>query len=157
MPPASLARRSWSFSRSYSEVVASAWLRIWLQRPWMSAFLPAPLTMVVFSLEISTFLALPSMSMVTFSSLMPRSSEITVPPVRMAMSSSMALRRSPKPGALTAATLRPPRRRLTTSVARASPSTSSAMITRGRFDCTTCSRIGSMACMFETFFSCSMM
>ena len=50
------------------------------------------------------------------------------------MSSSMALRRSPKPGALTAATLRPPRRRLTTSVARASPSMSSAMISSGRCD-----------------------
>ena len=33
---------------------------------------------------------------------MPRSSLISVPPVRMAMSPSMALRRSPKPGALTA-------------------------------------------------------
>ena len=71
------------------------------------------------------------------------------------MSSSMALRRSPKPGALTAATLRPPRRRLTTSVARASPSMSSAMISSGRCDCTTASRIGSMACRFESFFSCS--
>ena len=48
------------------------------------------------------------------------------------MSSSMALRRSPKPGALTAATLRPPRSLLTTSVASASPSTSSAMISSGR-------------------------
>ena len=47
------------------------------------------------------------------------------------MSSSMALRRSPKPGALTAATLRPPRSLLTTSVASASPSTSSAMISSG--------------------------
>ena len=36
------------------------------------------------------------------SSLMPRSSKIAWPPVRMAMSSSMALRRSPKPGAFTA-------------------------------------------------------
>ena len=36
-------------------------------------------------------------------------SEISWPPVRMAMSSSMALRRSPKPGAFTAATFRPPR------------------------------------------------
>jgi hypothetical protein len=32
-----------------------------------------------------------------------------LPPVRIAMSSSIALRRSPKPGALTAATLMPPR------------------------------------------------
>jgi hypothetical protein len=54
-----------------------------------------------------------------------------VPPVRMAMSCSMALRRSPKPGALTAQTLRVPRSLFTTSVARASPSTSSAMIRSG--------------------------
>ena len=47
------------------------------------------------------------------------------------MSSSMALRRSPKPGALTAATFKPPRSLLTTSVARASPSTSSAMMRSG--------------------------
>ena len=36
------------------------------------------------------------------SSLSPTSSEMTWPPVRMAMSCSIALRRSPKPGALTA-------------------------------------------------------
>ena len=47
------------------------------------------------------------------------------------MSCSMALRRSPKPGAFTAATLRPPRSLLTTRVASASPSTSSAMMTSG--------------------------
>ena len=47
------------------------------------------------------------------------------------MSSSMALRRSPKPGARTAATWSTPRVLLTTRVARASPSTSSARITRG--------------------------
>ena len=48
------------------------------------------------------------------------------------MSSSMALRRSPKPGALTATVFRMPRMLLTTSVASASPSTSSAMISSGR-------------------------
>ena len=47
------------------------------------------------------------------------------------MSSSIALRRSPKPGALTAATFRPPRSLLTTSVASASPSMSSATISSG--------------------------
>ena len=47
------------------------------------------------------------------------------------MSSSMALRRSPKPGALTAQTLSVPRSLLTTSVARASPSMSSAMMSSG--------------------------
>jgi hypothetical protein len=43
-------------------------------RASMSAFLPAPSTIVVFSLSISTFLARPSIASVTFSSLMPRSS-----------------------------------------------------------------------------------
>ncbi len=47
------------------------------------------------------------------------------------MSSSMALRRSPKPGAFTAAHLNVPRSLLMTSVARASPSMSSATISSG--------------------------
>src|SRR3974390_2795596 len=85
-------------------------------RPSMSDFLPAPLTMVVFSFSTVTFLARPSMLIVTFSSLAPRSADTMVPPVRIAMSSSIALRRSPKPGALTAATLRPPRSLFTTRV-----------------------------------------
>ena len=97
----------------------------------------------------ATRLARPSMSSVTFSSLMPRSSEITWPPVRTAMSSSMALRRSPKPGALTAATFRPPRSLLTTSVASASPSTSSAMISSGLPVCTTASSSGSSGCRLD--------
>ncbi len=46
------------------------------------------------------------------------------------MSCSMALRRSPKPGAFTAATLMVLRIELTTSVDSAWPSTSSAMITQ---------------------------
>ena len=53
---------------------------------------------------------------------------MTWPPVSTAMSCSIALRRSPKPGALTATELNVPRILLTTSVARASPSMSSAMI-----------------------------
>src|SRR5712672_134571 len=68
----------------------------------MSSFLPAPSIIVVFSFSTRIRLDLPSMSRVTFSSLMPRSSLITWPPVRIAMSSSIALRRSPNPGALTA-------------------------------------------------------
>ncbi|CAM5571358.1 hypothetical protein SGRIM128S_03934 [Streptomyces griseomycini] len=47
------------------------------------------------------------------------------------MSCSIALRRSPKPGALTATALKVPRILLTTRVDRASPSTSSAMISSG--------------------------
>ena len=47
------------------------------------------------------------------------------------MSFSISLRRSPKPGALTAHTCSVPRSLLTTSVASASPSTSSAMMSSG--------------------------
>ena len=96
-------------------------------RALMSAALPLPSMIVVFSFSTTIFLASPRSFMVAFSSDRPTSSEITVPPVRVAMSCSMALRRSPKPGALTAATLRMPRMLLTTSVASASPSTSSAI------------------------------
>src|SRR5882724_7857500 len=84
-----------------------------------------------------------------FSSFRPISSETTWPPVRIAMSPSMALRRSPKPGALTATDLNSPRILLTTSVASASPSTSSAMMTSGLPDCTTLSSSGSMSLLAE--------
>ena len=99
-------------------------------RACTSAALPAPSTMVVSSLVTTTLRARPSMSTVTFSSLRPTSSLMTVAPVRMAMSWIMALRRSPKPGALTATDGKVPRILLTTRVASASPSTSSAMMTR---------------------------
>ena len=78
-----------------------------------------------------------------FSSLRPTSSLMTWPPVRIAMSWSIALRRSPKPGALTATDLNVPRILLTTSVASASPSTSSAMMTSGLPPCMTFSSTGS--------------
>ena len=119
----------------------------------MSFFLPAPSMIVVFSFSITTFLARPSICSVTFSSLIPRSSEIAVPPVRIAMSSSMALRRSPKPGAFTAAILRPPRSLLTTRVASASPSTSSATINSGLPVCTTASTTAACLAGRRVFFS----
>jgi hypothetical protein len=59
---------------------------------------PAPSTIVVSSLVTMTLRALPSRSVVAFSSLRPTSSVMTWPPVRIAMSWSCALRRSPKPG-----------------------------------------------------------
>ena len=88
-----------------------------------------------------------------FSSLKPTSSEITWPPVSTAMSRSISLRRSPKPGAFTAATFRVPRSLFTTRVASASPSTSSAMISRGRPLWATFSRIGSSSFIAEIFLS----
>src|SRR5262249_28679864 len=96
-------------------------------------------------------LARPSILIVTFSSLLPRSADTMVPPVRIAISSSIALRRSPKPGALTAATLRPPRSLFTTRVASASPSTSSAMMRSGLPACTTASRSGSSSLRAASF------
>ena len=81
------------------------------------------------------------------------SSVMTWPPVRIAMSCSIALRRSPKPGAFTAADLNVPRILLTTSVARASPSTSSAMITSGREVCMTFSSTGRRSWTEPTFLS----
>src|SRR5439155_1550436 len=93
--------------------------------------------------------------MLAFSSDRPTSSEMTVPPVRVAMSCSMALRRSPKPGALTPATLRMPRMLLTTRVASASPSTSSATTSSGRPALATPSSSGSSSRMLEIFLSTS--
>ena len=49
-PPASLARRSCSFSRSYSLVVTLACARICATRSAIACALPAPSTMMVFSL-----------------------------------------------------------------------------------------------------------
>ena len=65
------------------------------------------------------------------------------------MSCSMALRRSPKPGALTATDLKVPLILLTTSVDRASPSTSSAMMTSGLPDWMTFSSSGSRSLTVE--------
>ena len=67
------------------------------------------------------------------------------------MSCSIALRRSPKPGAFTAAALNVPRILLTTRVARASPSTSSATMTSGLPACMTFSSTGSISWTLEIF------
>ena len=83
----------------------------------------------------------------------PISSLMTVPPVSVAMSRSISLRRSPKPGALTASTEMVPLSLFTTSVARASPSTSSAMIRTGLPSWTAFSSAGSMSWMLEIFLS----
>ena len=108
---------------------------------------------VQFSFSTETCSAVPSMFERDVLELEARSSLMNVPPVRTAMSPSMALRRSPKPGALTAQTSSTPRSRLTTSTARASLSTSSAMISSGLPACATFSSSGSISRTFEIFFS----
>ena len=71
------------------------------------------------------------------------------------MSSSIALRRSPKPGAFTATTFSRPRILLTTSVDSASPSTSSAMTSSGLLPCATFSSSGRKSAIDEILPPCS--
>ena len=66
------------------------------------------------------------------------------------MSCSIALRRSPKPGALTAQELKVPRILLRMRVASASPSTSSATISSGLPVFMTRSAMWMMSCWLET-------
>ena len=98
----------------------------------------------MFSLSILIFFAVPRESNFTFSSLIPNSSLITWPFVSKAISSNIAFLLSPNPGALTAAIFNPPLNLLTIKVARASPSTSSAIIKSGFPDCATLSSRGSI-------------
>ena len=122
-------------------------------RASISFFLPPPSTINVLSLSIVTRLALPSCSSSTLSSFRPMSSLMNVPPVSVAMSPIKALRRSPKPGALTAQMFSTPRSLFTTSAAKASLSTSSAMISSGRPPVTTLLSSGSSSARLPIFFS----
>jgi len=70
-PPDSLARRSWSFSRSKSEVVSSISVLIWAILFSSSAWSPAPPTITVSSFFTLTWRARPSCWRVAFSSLIP--------------------------------------------------------------------------------------
>src|ERR1700691_3891882 len=60
----------------------------------MSPGLPLPSTIVVLSLSMVIFLAWPRSLICTFSSLMPRSSVMALPPVMMAISCSIDLQRA---------------------------------------------------------------
>ena len=75
----------------------------------------------------------------------------------MAISSSIAFLLSPNPGALQAATFTTPRILLTTKVASASPSTSSARTRSGLPAFATASSKGKRSLIFEIFLSCKRM
>mmetsp|Transcript_93990 Transcript_93990/g.210629 ORF Transcript_93990/g.210629 Transcript_93990/m.210629 type:complete len:210 (-) Transcript_93990:732-1361(-) len=153
-PPESFARRSLSLSFSYSEPVTSMAAWICSQRAWISPWPPAPSRTTVSSLVIVMVLAVPrTMGSKDSSSFLPVSSLTNSAPTRTAMSCIMAFRWSPKPGALTAATCRPPLSLLTTKVAKASFSTSSATMSKGRWSLAACSRTGSKAWTVEIFLS----
>mmetsp|Transcript_3899 Transcript_3899/g.11414 ORF Transcript_3899/g.11414 Transcript_3899/m.11414 type:complete len:257 (-) Transcript_3899:52-822(-) len=153
-PPESLARRSRSLSRSYSEPLASTAAWICSQRSRSSSLAPAPSRITVSSFVTVTVLAVPStLGSKLSSSFVPSSSLTSSPPESTARSWSMARRWSPKPGALTAASWRPPRSLLTTMVASASPSTSSATTSSARCCLAACSSTGRMLCTEEIFLS----
>mmetsp|Transcript_19382 Transcript_19382/g.33481 ORF Transcript_19382/g.33481 Transcript_19382/m.33481 type:complete len:258 (+) Transcript_19382:692-1465(+) len=152
-PPDSLAMRSLSFSVSYTLSVSDSSFLSWAMRISISS-LEALSAMRVVEVEPTVALrAMPSCSTTVLSTFMPRSLAMNSAPVTMAMSCSKALRRSPKPGALIAHTLSTPRSLLTTRVARASPETSSAMMSRGALRRVTCSRMGTMSRMLSIFWS----
>ena len=156
-PPESLARRSWSFSRSNSDSRRSSSARIEAIRASTAALSPAPSMMTVVSLVTLTVFAVPRSSSFTSASVMPKSLETTLPPVTTAMSSRMRERRSPKPGALIATTFKVPRSLFKSSVPSASPSTSSATMRSGRPDFITCSSSGIRSWIEETLRSVSRM
>ncbi len=82
---------------------------------------------------------------------------MNLPPVSIAISSIIAFLLSPNPGAFTAQHLRTPLNLFTTNVARASPSTSSAIIRSGLPSLTTCSKSGTISFTEDIFFSCMSM
>ena len=108
---------------------------------------------VVLSLSTTIRFARPRSERMAFSSFNPASSVMRRPPVRIAISSSIARRRSPNPGAFAAATFRTPRSLLTTRVARASPSMSSEITRSGLPTCETFSRIGRTSLIEAIFLS----
>jgi len=89
-PPCNLARRSESFSLSYSLVESLCYSLICSHRSLIAYLDPYPCMMIVSSLVTSTFLHCPSTVDSAFSSVSPISSVTTVPPVRIAMSLRIA-------------------------------------------------------------------
>ena len=97
---------------------------------------------MVFSFCTLTDFARPNISIVVSFKSNPSSSEITCPPVKIAISCNISFLLSPYPGAFTATTEKVPLNLLTIKVVNASPSTSSAIISNLEPDCTICSNRG---------------
>mmetsp|Transcript_33075 Transcript_33075/g.78438 ORF Transcript_33075/g.78438 Transcript_33075/m.78438 type:complete len:301 (+) Transcript_33075:166-1068(+) len=119
----------------------------------ISSALPESARIVVLVVAEVIFRAAPSCSSTVSSNFIPRSLDTYSAPVTMAMSWRSALRRSPKPGALTAQTWMMPRILLTTRVASASPTMSSQMITSGAPALAACSRMGMICLAVSTLWS----
>lgn len=104
------------------------------------------------SFPIITLRANPNEFNSIFSKVNPASALITWPPVKIAKSSSKALRRSPNPGALTATTFKIPRILFIIRVAKASFSTLSLIINNGWFVFDINSNVGSKSCFTRVIF-----
>ena len=150
-PPLNLAKRSCNFSFSYVESLVSNWRRNCSHRA-NTAFLFASEIIVVDSFPTITRRASPNISSSTFSNVNPASPLTTCPPVKTARSASNAFRRSAKPGARTATTFKMPRILLIINVAKASFSTLSLMISRGRLVLVINSRVGNKSCLTRVIF-----
>ena len=125
-----------------------------LIRSLIAFFEPAPSIIVESSLVAITFFAEPKTSRPTSSSFIPFSSETTVASVKTAMSSMISLRRSPNAGALRTIVLNTPLSLLRTRSERASPETSSAIITRSFLPlCAIFSSIGRISELAVSFLS----
>mmetsp|Transcript_8052 Transcript_8052/g.23149 ORF Transcript_8052/g.23149 Transcript_8052/m.23149 type:complete len:335 (+) Transcript_8052:324-1328(+) len=142
IPPPKDAMRSVHFSLSKSVSAASASRRNCVIRALMLSCCFPSMTMVVCSLAMTMRSAVPSMSKVTESRVIPSSSATKEAPVAMAISCVYSRRLFPNPGALMATTSKTPRILLTTRAESASPVTSSAMIKSGSLLFTSCSRRG---------------
>jgi len=141
-PPINLDKRSCNFSTSYGELDLSICDFNSKIRASITLTSPLPSTIVVVSLPTVIVLASPNQSLLNLSKRIPFCCDTTVPPVNVAISSRISVLRSPKSGALTAATFKIPLILLTISVASASPSISSATINKDLFCVDTDSRIG---------------
>ena len=119
----------------------------------MLSLSPAPSTIVVLSLSTVTSFARPRFSSPTLLKSIPSSFDTKVPPVRIAISSSIAFLLSPKLGALTATTESEPLNLFKISAVNASPSTSSAMIKSFPPTLTICSKTGKISLIFEILLS----
>ncbi len=108
---------------------------------------------MVFSFSTLTDFARPNISIVVSFKSNPNSSEITWPPVKIAISFNISFLLSPYPGALTATTEKVPLNLFTIKVVNASPSTSSAIINNLDPDCTICSNTGRISWILAIFLS----
>ena len=114
---------------------------------------PIPSTTIVFSLVHFTCFALPSCAKVVSFSSNPSSEVITSPPVKTAISCSIAFLLSPYPGALTTRTFITPLNLFNISVDKASCSISSHIITNFPDDCINVSNNGNISWILLIFLS----